>query len=47
MLACGEGRRKRGRPSEEEVDGGNTHDVRDEPGGAEECGGRIEAYGED
>jgi len=26
------------RPSEEEVDGGNTRDVRDESGGAERCG---------
>ena len=27
------------RSSDEEVDGGNTHNVRDEPGGAEGCGG--------
>jgi len=26
-------------PSEEEMDGGNTHDVRDGPGGAEGCRG--------
>lgn len=25
-------------PTEEEADGGNTLDVRDEPGGAERCG---------
>jgi len=35
MLACGERRRS----SEEEMDGGDTHDVRDEPGRAKECGG--------
>src|SRR6218665_494778 len=40
MLAYGEGRRKRGRPMK--VDGGNTHDVRDESGGAEGCGGGSE-----
>src|SRR6218665_2406836 len=38
MLAYGEGRRKK-RPSDEEMDGGNTQDVRDESGGAEGCGG--------
>ena len=30
--------KKKKRPSDEEVDGGNTHDVRDESGGAEGCG---------
>ena len=33
--------KKEERSSKEEVDGGNTHDVRDEPGGAEECGGGL------
>ena len=36
MLARG---KKKKRPSDEEVDGGKTHDVRDESGGAEGCGG--------
>ena len=31
--------KKKKRPSDEEVDGGNTRDVRDESGGAEGCGG--------
>jgi len=31
---------KKKRPSDEEVDGGNTYNVRDESGGAEGCGGR-------
>jgi len=39
MLACVEGRRKTGRSRKRCMDGGNTHDVRDEPGGAEGCGG--------
>jgi len=30
---------KEERPSEEEVDGGNAHDVRDESDEAEGCGG--------
>jgi len=33
------GGKKKERPSDEEVDGGNSHDVRDESGGAEGCGG--------
>ena len=31
--------KKKKKPSNKEVDGGNTHDVRDESGGAEGCGG--------
>jgi len=31
--------KKKKRPSDEDVDGGNTHDVRDESGEAEGCGG--------
>jgi len=30
--------KKEEKSSKEEVDGGNTHGVRDEPGGAEGCG---------
>ena len=31
--------KKEERPTKEEVDGGNTRDVRDESGGVERCGG--------
>jgi len=33
-------RKKKERSSDKEMDGGNTHDVRDGPDGAEGCGGR-------
>ena len=42
MLQIKEIKSKKKRSFDEEVDGGNTHNARDESGGAEGCGGGSE-----